>query len=55
MTPSWLSMALRAINAAVAEAMRQYVVNGFGATNNPVLLFARSGKASAGLYFGKGL
>lgn len=34
---------------------RQYLENGYAATHGIVLLFARSGKASVGLYIGKGL
>ena len=39
----------------VTRQMRQYLSNGYGATNDTVILFAQSGNGSAGLYIGKGL
>jgi hypothetical protein len=40
---------------SLSRQIREYLANGFGATNNSVILFARAGKTSAGLYIGKGL
>jgi LysM repeat protein len=40
---------------SLSRQIREYLANGFGATNNSVILFARAGKTSVGLYIGKGL
>jgi hypothetical protein len=40
---------------SLSRQTREYLANGFGATNNSVILFARAGKTSVGLYIGKGL
>jgi LysM domain-containing protein len=39
----------------LSRQVRHYLTNGYGATNKTVILFARSGKGSVGLYIGKGL
>jgi LysM repeat protein len=40
---------------SLSRQIREYLANGFGVTNNSVILFARAGKTSVGLYIGKGL
>jgi hypothetical protein len=40
---------------SLSRQIREYLANGFGATNHSVVLFARAGKTSVGLYIGKGL
>ena len=40
---------------SLSRQIREYLSSGFGATNNSVILFARAGKTSVGLYIGKGL
>jgi LysM repeat protein len=40
---------------SLSKQLRQYLSSGYGATNKSVILFARSGKTSLGLYIGKGL
>lgn len=40
---------------SLSRQIREYLANGFGAANNSVILFARVGKTSVGLYIGKGL
>lgn len=39
----------------LSRRMRRYLASGFGATNKTVILMGRSGRASIGLYVGKGL
>jgi hypothetical protein len=52
----WSDGTLAAPNIyTLSKQMRQYLENGYGATNKTVLLFGRSGKGSIGVYIGKGL
>ena len=39
----------------LSKQVRQYLASGYGATNKSVILFARSGPATVGIYIGKGL
>ena len=39
----------------LTRQMRQYLASGYGPTNRSAILFAQSGRASLGLYIGKGL
>lgn len=40
---------------SLSRQIHEYLANGFGTTNRSVILFARVGKTSVGLYIGKGL
>ncbi|KAH8703812.1 hypothetical protein BGW36DRAFT_288853 [Talaromyces proteolyticus] len=40
---------------SLSRQIREYLANGYGGTNSSVILFARAGKTSVGVYMGRGL